>query len=409
MDRGLVGLAVAAGMVAALNPCGFAMLPAYLLLVVRGAGTRAPGVAAAGRALAATTGMALGFLTVFGLFGALTVSAAGAVQRWLPYATVVVGVLLVALGGWLLAGRSLSALTPRPVGPRWAPTARLGSMYGYGISYAIASLSCTVGPFLAVTAAGLRSGSLLTGAAVYLGYVAGLTLVVGVLAVAAATASAATADRLRRMLPFVDRISGAVLVLVGLYVAYYGGYEVRLFGAGGDPRDAVIGAAGRLQGALAGWVHRHGLWPWALALLALAAVLFGRARRRGRRADRLPDPAAAAAPQVADQHHEDQRRESDQKPVLDVADVVAAQHGQQQPEDDQADDVPGPVVDPAPSPRRRRHLDGVDAGEVLDLGTGHGESPSDRIGLSNPDSGTAAGRARGARPHHGPRRWRAAQ
>ncbi|MBZ4626914.1 cytochrome c biogenesis protein CcdA, partial [Mycobacterium avium subsp. hominissuis] len=31
MDRGLVGLAVAAGMVAALNPCGFAMLPAYLL------------------------------------------------------------------------------------------------------------------------------------------------------------------------------------------------------------------------------------------------------------------------------------------------------------------------------------------------------------------------------------------
>ncbi|GAB4926742.1 hypothetical protein MAHJHV33_48170 [Mycobacterium avium subsp. hominissuis] len=39
-------------------------------------------------------------------------------------------------------------------------------MYGYGISYAIASLSCTVGPFLAVTAAGLRSGSLLTGAAV---------------------------------------------------------------------------------------------------------------------------------------------------------------------------------------------------------------------------------------------------
>ncbi|MBZ4575407.1 cytochrome c biogenesis protein CcdA, partial [Mycobacterium avium subsp. hominissuis] len=86
MDRGLVGLAVAAGMVAALNPCGFAMLPAYLLLVVRGAGARAPGVAAAGRALAASAGMALGFLTVFGLFGALTVSAAGAVQRWLPYA-----------------------------------------------------------------------------------------------------------------------------------------------------------------------------------------------------------------------------------------------------------------------------------------------------------------------------------
>ena len=36
MDGELIGLAFAAGLVAALNPCGFAMLPAYLALVVRG-------------------------------------------------------------------------------------------------------------------------------------------------------------------------------------------------------------------------------------------------------------------------------------------------------------------------------------------------------------------------------------
>ncbi|GAB1813267.1 cytochrome c biogenesis CcdA family protein [Mycobacterium sp. MUNTM1] len=280
-DQGLVGLAFAAGLVAALNPCGFAMLPAYLLLVVRGRGAApSSGVTAAGRALAATAGMALGFLTVFGVFGALTVSAATTVQRYLPYATVVVGVVLVGLGVWLLCGRALSALTPRPLGPRWAPTARLGSMYGYGISYAIASLSCTVGPFLAVTAAGLRGGSIATGVAVYLAYSAGLTLVVGVLAVAAATASSAMVDRLRRALPFVNRIGGALLVLVGLYVAYYGSYEVRLCGANGNPQDAVIGAAGRLQGALAGWVHQHGVWPWLIAVFALAVVVIGGAWHR---------------------------------------------------------------------------------------------------------------------------------
>lgn len=280
-DQGLVGLAFAAGLVAALNPCGFAMLPAYLLLVVRGQRAGASsGLTAAGRALAATVGMALGFLTVFGLFGALTISAATTVQRYLPYATVVVGVVLIALGVWLLSGRALSALTPRALGPRWAPTARLGSMYGYGISYAIASLSCTVGPFLAVTAAGLRGGSIATGVAVYLAYSAGLTLVVGVLAVAAATASSAMVDRLRRVLPFVNRIGGALLVLVGLYVAYYGSYEVRLFGANGNPQDAVIGAAGRLQGAVAGWVHQHGGWPWVIAVVALAVVVIGGAWHR---------------------------------------------------------------------------------------------------------------------------------
>lgn len=297
MDHGLIGLAFAAGLVAALNPCGFAMLPAYLLLVVRGqqSGERSPenqagpalrrGSAPLGRALAATVGMALGFLTVFGLFGALTISAATTVQRYLPYATVVIGVVLVGLGVWLLAGRKLAVL--RPLGARWAPTARLGSMYGYGVSYAIASLSCTVGPFLAVTGAGLRGGSALGTVAIYAAYVAGLTLVVGVLAVAAATASSALADRLRRILPLVNRIGGVLLVIVGLYVGYYGVYELRLFSmsAHPNPQDAVITAAGRLQGTLAGWVHQHGGWPWAVALLVLvgcgvAGAWYRRVRRK---------------------------------------------------------------------------------------------------------------------------------
>jgi len=289
VDRGLVGLAFAAGLVAALNPCGFAMLPAYLLLVVR---EQRPAVtspiAAVGRAIAATAGMALGFVTVFGAFGALTISAAATLQRYLPYATVVIGVALTALGVWLLSGRELTALTPRPFGPRWAPGARRGprlvGMYGYGVSYAIASLSCTIGPFLAVTAAGFRGGSILTSVSIYLAYVAGLTVVVGVLAVAAATASTALADRLRRILPYVNRIGGALLVLVGLYVTYYGIYEVRLFEGGADPRDGVISAAGRLQGVLAGWVHQHGVWPWAVALFVLVAgALVGAWHRRARR------------------------------------------------------------------------------------------------------------------------------
>ncbi len=285
MDRGLIGLAFAAGLVAALNPCGFAMLPAYLLLVVRGqqSGDRR-GLAPLGRALAATVGMALGFLTVFGLFGALTISAAATVQRYLPYGTVAIGVVLVALGAWLLSGRELTALTPRPLGPGWAPTVWLGSMYGYGVSYAIASLSCTIGPFLAVTAAGFRGGSVVTGVSIYLAYVAGLTLVVGVLAIAAATAGSALVDRLRRVLLFVNRISGALLVLVGLYVGYYGVYELRLFSAKANPEDAVITSAGRLQGALAGWVHQHGVLPWAVALFVLVAGAFAGAwYRRARR------------------------------------------------------------------------------------------------------------------------------
>jgi cytochrome c biogenesis protein CcdA len=290
MDQDVVGLAFAAGLVAALNPCGFAMLPAYLALVVRGEGTGA--AAAMGRAVAATAAMAAGFVTVFGAFGLLTVSAAATVQRYLPWVTILIGITLVVLGIWLLLGRELTALTPDRVirNAQWAPTARLGSMFGYGLSYAVASLSCTIAPFLAVTGAGLRGDSILGALAVYLAYAAGFTLVVGVLAVAAAWSSAAVADRLRRIIPYVNRISGLLLVVVGLYIAYYGLYEVRLFTANGSPDDSVIAAAGRLQGAIAGWVHRHGAWPWlaALALLLVAAAwrVTASASARSRPSDR---------------------------------------------------------------------------------------------------------------------------
>lgn len=265
-----MGLAFAAGLIAALNPCGFAMLPAYLALVVRG--EQRSQVRAVGRALGATVAMAVGFVVVFTTFGLLTVALASTVQSYLPFVTVVIGIVLVALGIWLVLGRELSM--PSWGSPRWAPTARLGSMFGYGVGYAIASLSCTVGPFLAITGAGLPGASVREALPAYLAYAAGITLVVGALAVAAAFASSALADRLHRLLPFINRISGVLLILVGLYVGYYGVYEIRLFRLDGAPQDPVIAAAGRIQGELAGWVFTHGGWPWVVLLgVVLVAAL----------------------------------------------------------------------------------------------------------------------------------------
>jgi cytochrome c biogenesis protein CcdA len=231
--------------------------------------------------------MALGFVVVFSAFGLLAVSVASTVQRYLPYVTVLIGAALVVLGGWLLAGRELRVLIPQPLAhnTRLAPTARLGSMLGYGVGYAIASLSCTIGPFLAVTAAGSQGQSVLRAMSIYLAYSAGFVLIVAALAVAAALASSALVSAMHRMLPYINRIGGALLVIVGLYVGYYGFYEVRLFTAGGNPQDPVIAAAGRIQGALAGWVHRHGAWPWLLLSLVLVIAVVGwswRARGRGR-------------------------------------------------------------------------------------------------------------------------------
>ncbi|MDT5334695.1 MAG: hypothetical protein QOD90_200 [Mycobacterium sp.] len=262
-----LGLAFGAGLVAALNPCGFAMLPAYLMLVVNGG--RAGSASALSRALLATAVMAVGFVTVFGAFGLLTVSAANAAQRYVPYGTVLIGIILVALGVWQLLDHDLRVPIRDPFAgsTRWGPTAALGSMFGYGISYALASLSCTIGPFLAVTGIGVGSSN--GGLRALLAYTAGLTLIVGTLAVAAALAGSGLVDRLRRALPYLNRVSGILLLLVGAYVAYYGWYELSLIRGTSDGQDPIIGAAGRVQSMLAGWVYRQGGWPWLVGLVVL--------------------------------------------------------------------------------------------------------------------------------------------
>lgn len=281
MEQSLIGLAFGAGLVAVLNPCGFAMLPVYMTLVVRGDATGELG--ALRRAAVATIEMVLGFMTVFGAFGLLTVSAASAVQHYLPYVTVGIGIVLVGLGVWSLAGRHLPGLNPVQSG-RWAPTVRGGSMFGYGIGYAIASLSCTIGPFLAVTAASFRSGLIVDGLLTYLVYAAGMSLIVGVLAIAAAFANPVGMYRMRRILPYTNRIGGALVLIVGLYVAYYGVYEIRIFNGTASPDDPVISTAGRMQSALVMWVHQHGGYPWLVALAVLVliafAVAWGRTLRR---------------------------------------------------------------------------------------------------------------------------------
>ncbi|MBN6058352.1 cytochrome c biogenesis protein CcdA, partial [Nonomuraea sp. RK-328] len=265
--------------VAAFNPCGFAMLPAYLTLLINDEESARRGPV--GRALMLAAAMTAGFVTVFGLFGLAVTALAVSVGGYLPWASLGIGVVLVGLGLWLLSGRELLLRLPGPATGR--PTTSPLSLYGYGLSYALASLSCTVGPFLAVTSASLSGSGLLGGAAAFAAYALGMGLVIAVLSLAVAFARAAVVARLRRLLPYVSRAGGALLTLAGLYVVYYGWYEVRVL-AGGAADDPIVSTATRVQAAIArrlaelgtGWI------AGTLALLVIVALGLRLARRRDR-------------------------------------------------------------------------------------------------------------------------------
>ncbi|MFW6720299.1 cytochrome c biogenesis CcdA family protein [Streptomyces sp. MAR4 CNY-716] len=292
-----LALALGAGMLAAVNPCGFALLPAYLSLLVLG--DDAPGrTVAVGRAVAATAAMTAGFAALFGIFGLAVQPVAGQVQQHLPWFTIAFGLLVAAAGAWLLAGRQLSVLAPKL---RRAPklTRSLPSMVLFGMAYATASLGCTIAPFLAIVVSAFRSGSTAEGIALFAAYAAGMGLIVGAASLSVALTRTTAVTPLRLLGAATPRLGGGVLLLVGAYVAYYGWYEIR---AQRDPAttDPVIEAAGTVQRALSDAVDAAGPAVVAVCCAALLlAALIIRTRRRTRRPARTGTGAGPAASRPA--------------------------------------------------------------------------------------------------------------
>ncbi|GAA0470889.1 hypothetical protein Ade02nite_34140 [Paractinoplanes deccanensis] len=271
-----ITFALAAGLVAAFNPCGFAMLPSFLAMLVSGPG----GVV---RALRLSAAMTTGFVTVFGIIGFVISVATAPIQQHLPWVTVVTGAALAGLGCWMLTGRELSLPIPRlTVG---GPTGSFLALYGYGASYAVASLSCTIAPFLAVTGLVSGSGDIVNGLTAFIAYGLGMGLVVGLLAMLVAFARDTAVRRTRAVLPHIRRISGAFLLLAGVYVAYYGWYELRLI-AGDTAGDPIVGTVTEIQGQITTWLDAIGIWWIAVAFaLTAATALTLRAARQTRTAD----------------------------------------------------------------------------------------------------------------------------
>lgn len=108
------GFAFTAGMIAAVNPCGFAMLPAYLSLYL-GADEDAFGkplgkrssLARAARALMVGATVSSGFVLLFGVAGLIISAGGGVLLAAMPMLGIVIGGALILVGLWMLAGRTV--------------------------------------------------------------------------------------------------------------------------------------------------------------------------------------------------------------------------------------------------------------------------------------------------------------
>jgi cytochrome c biogenesis protein CcdA len=269
-------------MLATVNPCGFAMLPAYLGYFLGVDGHDRDVRASIGRSLGVGLSVSAGFLAVFSVVGLAIYHLSATVDRWTPWATIIIGVGLVVLGIAMLRG--FEPVVSLPKLNRGGRERSGQSMFVFGVSYAIASISCALPLFTGAVAGTFRRENLLSSLAVFVAYSLGMTLVLLVLTVSMGMARQSIVQWLRRALAYVTRASGALLILAGAYLTHYGWYEMRVRDGRGSGSRAVDLVTG-WSDAIARWVNDVGPTRLGFLLaLALASVLtatFGvRTRRR---------------------------------------------------------------------------------------------------------------------------------
>ena len=272
--NGLLALALTAGMLAPLNPCGFALLPAWIAHTLGEQDNAAVSMRLA-RALRAGAALTLGFAGTLAAAGLAVSAGARALITAAPWLGLATGIALLLLGVVMLTGRSLGPhlrLPTRDLLPTGAP-ATAWRLALFGVGYAAASLSCTFGVLLAVIAQAQATASYAALLAVFAAYAAGAAALLLLVSIATAAAGAALTRRLTTLARHGTRITAAVLVATGAYLAWYW-YPAA---TGHATRANVLSG---LSATTTTWLQVHTTTVLALAAAAVLAVAAAALRYR---------------------------------------------------------------------------------------------------------------------------------
>jgi cytochrome c-type biogenesis protein len=222
-----VGYAFGAGMVSAVNPCGFAMLPAYLSLYL-GAGDEQfkekSWFYRLSKAVGITCIVTAGFGFLFGTIGIVVSAGGAALFAIMPWISVLVGGGLILVGIWMLLGKHFSFDILMKLGNRIGDprTISIRGFFLFGLAFGATSMGCTLPIFLVVVGGSLTSGDFTAGLVQFIWYILGTGTVFLVLTIAMAfIKGSVVVGFLRRIVPHVHFISALILILAGGYICYY--------------------------------------------------------------------------------------------------------------------------------------------------------------------------------------------
>lgn len=269
----VLAAAFVAGMVSTVNPCGFAMLPAYLGFFL----TDLPG--GSGRRVASVTlAVASGFLVVFTAAGVLLAMGIRTVVHVIPWLALAVGAGLVVVGVAQLRGRRLLPYLPGP--SRVTKEASFSGMFGFGVSYAVASLSCTLPIFMSLVGGAVAARTVSQAILTFVAYGSGMAIVVAGITVLVAGGRRALVDRVRHAGRRIDLVAGWTMTLAGLFIVWYWA-TVLSSGAAALGANRIVRWIDQASAWVTGVLSRNSLLTTAILVLILGvAYLLQLVRRR---------------------------------------------------------------------------------------------------------------------------------
>ena len=230
LDYRLLSFAFSAGLVSFLNPCGIAMLPAYVGYYF-GKDEKEKGQSQAKRSLAKNLlrGLAIGllisagFFTIFSIAGLIITVLGSRVAAAFPILAVFVGIALIFVGLLMLFGKSFSLAHRLLTHNKFLAVAKRKSLsqnYFYGIGYGLASLGCTLPIFLLVVAGAVTTEGFISGMLNFLFYAAGMSAFAIAVVVALSVSKGVLMEKINTVLPFVRKISAVLIIAAGAYIVY---------------------------------------------------------------------------------------------------------------------------------------------------------------------------------------------
>ncbi|MDP4835416.1 MAG: hypothetical protein NWR33_06245, partial [Ilumatobacteraceae bacterium] len=225
------------GMLAAVNPCGFVLLPTYLIAYLSVTDDATVGVRLR-RSIVVGTSVASGFLVVFVVVGIISRIFTNWIEANAKYPALVIGIALIIMGVRMVFG-----WRPKLWAPSLSGASRRDSfvgMFGFGVVYAIASIGCTIGLLTTAVMGSFSRDGVVSGVFSVVLYGLGMGVFVVALTTTLAFAKTALVRGGRGIMQTIDRVSSMLVLATGVYLTWYW-YIAITARTGSDPLLSTLG------------------------------------------------------------------------------------------------------------------------------------------------------------------------